>query len=72
MTPPVFESFASSESYKHIEFYKVDVDAVPDVAREVAVRAVCCRPQLGQLQLQRTKMQSLIARSASFVKCERS
>ncbi len=26
MTPPVFESFASSESYKHIEFYKVDVD----------------------------------------------
>jgi len=42
MTPPVFERFASSQSYKHIEFYKVDVDAVPDVAREVACGRSSC------------------------------
>ena len=40
MISPIFEKLAASADTEKVEFYKVDVDAVPDVAQEVGVRAV--------------------------------
>ena len=38
MISPIFEKL--SESVEGVDFYKVDVDAVPDVSQEVGIRAV--------------------------------
>jgi len=40
MISPVFEKLASSGKFANVSFYKVDVDAVPDVAQEVGIRAM--------------------------------
>ena len=40
MISPIFEKLESNADSSKIEYYKVDVDAVPDVAQEVGVRAV--------------------------------
>ena len=39
MISPIFEKLAEAAG-DHVEFYKVDVDAVPDVAQEVGIKAV--------------------------------
>ena len=41
MISPIFEKL--SESVEGVDFYKVDVDAVPDVSQEVGIRAVGSR-----------------------------
>ncbi|KAG8980257.1 hypothetical protein FRB90_007715 [Tulasnella sp. 427] len=40
MISPVFEKFSSQLSDSDAEFYKVDVDALPDVAEEWGIRAM--------------------------------
>lgn len=40
MISPIFEKLSEANVNDNIEFFKVDVDAVPDVAQEVGVRAV--------------------------------
>lgn len=37
---PVFEKMSESGDFAGVGFYKVDVDAVPDVSQEVGIRAV--------------------------------
>ncbi|RDB19202.1 Thioredoxin [Hypsizygus marmoreus] len=37
---PIFEKFSALEQYAGVEFYKVDVDEQPEIAQEVAVRAM--------------------------------
>lgn len=31
---------AEEDRFKHVEFYKVDVDAQPDISQEVGIKAV--------------------------------
>lgn len=38
---PVFEKYSDDESLQGVEFYKVDVDAQPDISQTVGIRAVC-------------------------------
>ncbi|KAI5120802.1 hypothetical protein M0805_002429 [Coniferiporia weirii] len=42
MISPIFEKFSekAAEENSSLEFYKVDVDAVPDVAEEVGIKAM--------------------------------
>ena len=40
MISPVFEKLAGAADDSKVEFYKIDVDEVPDVASEVGVTAV--------------------------------
>lgn len=40
MISPVFEKLSERADYSGIEFYKVDVDEVEDVAQEVGIRAM--------------------------------
>lgn len=39
MISPIFEKLADKAG-EEVEFYKVDVDNVPDVAQEVGIKAV--------------------------------
>ena len=41
MISPIFEKIAAKSDTTKIEFYKVDVDELPDVSQEVGIRAVC-------------------------------
>lgn len=42
MISPVFERLSDTAELSSIKFYKVDVDAQPDISQEVGVRAVRC------------------------------
>lgn len=40
MISPIFETLAANSDQEKVEFYNIDVDAVPDVAQEVGIKAV--------------------------------
>lgn len=40
MIAPKIATMSTEEAYKNVEFYKVDVDEVPDVAQELGIRAM--------------------------------
>ncbi|KLO20195.1 putative thioredoxin [Schizopora paradoxa] len=40
MISPIFEQMSETGQHSGVAFYKVDVDAVPDVGQEVGIRAM--------------------------------
>jgi len=40
MISPIFERLSRDDQYKDIEFYKVDVDAQPDISQKVKIKAM--------------------------------
>ncbi|TFK66179.1 thioredoxin [Pluteus cervinus] len=40
MISPIFEDLSGKATYATVEFYKVDVDAEPEISREVGIRAM--------------------------------